>query len=156
MKRIILTIALILFLTSQAWAAWDLTASKVSKAEHYLKWKVVCTCDGAALAITDLLPLLSEQLLRDVQGETLMLMKVSPGTAGVAPDNVFTVTLSDGEGDALYTEVGVTHLAISWHDLGDDIKAYIPVMSKLYLTITDIGTNGDQVTLYFIMWIEEN
>ena len=154
MKRISLTVAFILLLVSSAWAGWELTPSKVATAGHYIKWKVVCTGDGAALAATDLLPLLPDQLLRQVQGQTLMVLKVYPGEGGVIPDNTFTVTLSDEESDVLWTKAAISEAAISWHDLSSDIGIFIPITGSLYLTINDIGTNGDQVTLYFISWKE--
>jgi hypothetical protein len=83
-------------------------------------------------------------------------MKVSPGTGGVIPDTTINITLSDDEQDALYTKTAISKDAISWHSLNDDIGIYIPVMGALYLTINDIGTSGDQVTLYFITWKEDD
>jgi len=154
MKKIILTIALVLLLASSAWADWTLVVSGVSEAGHYMKWKVVCTSDGGALSATNILALPGARLLRVGQGETLMLLKVSPGTGAVIPDNTIDIILSDAEQDALWTETTISKDAISWHDMSDDIDAYIPVLGPLYLTLNDIGTAGDQVTLYFISWRE--
>lgn len=146
--------SLLLFASTQAMAGWTVTSSKVSEAGHYFKWKVVCTCDGNAYSATDLLASMGSRLLKKVQGETLMLLKVSPGTAGVIPDTTINIILSDEESDALWTETAISKDAISWHDLSSDINAFIPVTGKLYLTVNDIGTSGDQVTLYFITWRE--
>ena len=153
-KLLLLTIALVLLLASSAWADWTLVVSGVSEAGHYMKWKVVCTSDGDALSATNMLALPGARLLRVGQGETLMLLKVSPGTGAVIPDNTIDIILSDAEQDALWTETTISKDAISWHDMSDDIDAYIPVLGPLYLTLNDIGTAGDQVTLYFISWRE--
>ena len=153
-KLLFLTIALVLLLVSSAWADWTLVVSGVSEAGHYMKWKVVCTSDGGALSATNILALPGARLLRVGQGETLMLLKVSPGTGAVIPDNTIDIILSDAEQDALWTETTISKDAISWHDMSDDIDAYIPVLGPLYLTLNDIGTAGDQVTLYFISWRE--
>ena len=161
MKRlisIILGMVLVFVLATASMAAWTITPSKVSDAGHYIKWKVVCTSDGAAYSATDLLSLstMPTRLLREIQGETLMLMKVSPGTGGVIPDTTIDITISDDEQDAVFTQTTISKDAISWHDLSSDVNAYIPIMGVLYLTINDIGTSGDQVTLYFITWKEDD
>ena len=157
MKRLlIITLLACLALPVQAFATWTLTPSVVSIAGNYMKWKVVCTSDGAGLTATNLLALdgMTDQLLREIQGETVMLLKVSPGTGGVIPDNTINITLTDGEDDALWTETTISKDAVTWHDMSDDIGAYIPIFNELNLTLNDIGTTGDQVTLYFIMWRE--
>lgn len=138
---------------STTFAAWDLKISQVSEIGHYFKWKVVCTSDGGALTATDLVPLMGG-IRQKVQGQTLMLMKVSPGTGSVIPNTTIDIILSDAETDALFTETTISKDAISWHDMSADINAFIPVMGGLYLTLNDIGDAGDQVTLYFIMWRE--
>lgn len=158
MKRFIQTIVAlftVLLLVVPAWATWTITPSIVSQAGHYLKWKVVLTSDGSALSATDLLAQMSARMVRQLQGETLMSMKVSPGTGGVIPNTTINVTLSDDEQDALFTMTGASKDAISWHDLSNSINMYPPVTGLLYLTVNDVGDSGDQVTLYFIMWMEE-
>lgn len=156
MKKLVFAIVF-LFIATPCFATWTLTPSTVSVAGHYVKWKVVCTSDGDALSATDLIAKIKasdERLLYYVQGETLMAMKISPGLTTVAPDTTINVTLSDDEGDALFTITGASNTAISWHDLSNDVYIYIPVMNLLYLALNDIGTSGDQVTLYFITWKE--
>ena len=157
MKKIILTVVLVLsllILASPAWATWTLVVSGVTDAGHYMKWKVVCTSDGAALSATNMFGVTGANHLRLGQGETLMLMKVSPGTGSVIPNTTINITLTDNEGDAVWADTGISKDAISWHDMSEDIAAYIPVLGKLYLTLNDIGDSGDQVTLYFISWRE--
>ena len=152
-KLLLLTVAFVLMMISMAWADWTLTVSEVSQTQHYIKWKVVCTSDGEALSATDMLDLLPESL-RFVQGETLMSMKVSPGTGAVIPNATIDITLSDAESDALWTDTTISKDAISWHDMSKDLPNYIPVLGALYLTMNDIGDAGDQVTLYFTSWRE--
>ena len=151
----VLLCALCFGFQGQAVAAWTLTVSGVAEAGHYIKWKVLCTGDGGALTATDLLALMPTAVLNKVQGNTLMAMKVYPGTGGVIPDNTFDVTLSDDESDAIWASTAISKDAITWFDMSKDIKIYLPVTNKLYLTISDIGTSGDQVTLYFITWKED-
>ena len=153
-KLFILTVAFVLMTVSMAWADWTLIVSGVSEAGHYMKWKIVCTSDGEALSATNMFALSGARNLRLGQGETLMLMKVSPGTGAVIPDATIDITLSDMEEDTLWTKTTISKDAISWHDMSDDIDAYPPILGPLYLTLNDIGTAGDQVTLYFIAWRE--
>jgi hypothetical protein len=158
MKKVFLAItlfSLLLFAAQASAVDWTLTPSLVSSAEHYVKWKVVCTSNAAALTATDLVPLIPSRLLRLIQGETMMLMKVSPGTDAVIPNTTLDIILSDDEGDAIWTKTTISKDAISWHDLSEDIGAYLPLTGELYLTLNDIGDAGDQVTLYFITWREE-
>lgn len=132
--------------------AWTLAVSKVSQTRHYLKWKVVCTSDGGALSATDLVALMPADLSR--QEQALMKMKVVPGTGGVAPDTTIDITLTDDEGNSLWADTDISKDSATWHTLSADIGIHLPVFSKLYLAVNDIGTTGDQVTLYFISWME--
>jgi hypothetical protein len=158
MKKLFIVMSLFacLAFVPTAMAAWTLSVAEVVQAEHYIKWSVTCTSDGNALSATDLVALMPRQVFNKVQGETLMAMKISPGSGGVAPDTTINVTLSDDEGDALYTTTGNSYTAISWHDLSDDISIFLPIFGVFNLAINDIGTSGDQVTLYFISWMEED
>jgi len=158
MKKILqgLLVAFLMATCSQAWAAWTLTPTLVSKTGHYLLWKVVCISDGNSLTATDLIPLMSDNLKRLVQGSSMMIMKVVPGTATVAPDATINVTLSDAQGASIFVHTGYSNTAdTTGISLAEDYNQYLPVHDKFYLTINDIGTTGDQVTLYFECWMEE-
>jgi len=158
MKRVISIIAgFLILLASPALATWTITPSVVWTAGHYVKWKVVLTGDNSGLSATDILAQFSSNRdLNKVQGETLMAMKVVPGTGGVAPDNTLNITLSDDEGNTLWADTGIAYLSdTDWQVTSSDIGIFIPVGTVLYLTMNDIGGDGDQVTLYFITWREE-
>lgn len=156
MKRILLAFGIVLLLATQSFAAWTLTPSWVSKYGHYVQWKVICTSDGDALAKTDLVALMPAGLKAVAQGSTMMILKVSPGLTTVAPDNTFTVTLSDAQGAAVFTQTAVSNTAdTTGLSLAKDFNQYPTVSSAFYLTLTDIGTAGDQVTLYFECWVED-
>ena len=157
MKRFFgVIVAVLLLFPALSWGAdWTLTPSRVSKAGHYLLWKVVCTSNGSGLAATDLIALMSDDLKRLVQGATHMTMKVSPGTGGVAPDTTIDVTLSDAQGTAVFTHTGYSNTAdTTGISLAEDYGQYLVPYGLFYLTLNDIGTAGDQVTLYFEAWIE--
>lgn len=159
MKRLFITMALLLcvaVMPSTALATWTVSVAEVAQAEHYFKWSVTLTSDGSAMSATDLVAEMPRNVKNKVQGETLMAMKISPGSSTVAPDTTINITLSDDEGDALYTTTGNSYTAISWHDLSDDISIFLPIFGTFNVAVNDIGTAGDQVTLYFITWMEED
>jgi hypothetical protein len=157
MKRLVLAMAMffILLTASASWAAWTLTPSKVARNGHYLTWKVVCTSDGGVLSATDLIPLMDSDLKSLVIGSAMMIMKVSPGLTTVAPDTTIDVTLSDAQGTAIFVHTGYSNTAdTTGISLAEDYNQYLPVHDKIFLTLNDIGTAGDQITLYFECWIE--
>ena len=157
MKRIFtlgLILTMLLF-ASSSWAAWVLKPSLVSIAKHYMIWKVECTSDGNALTATDLVALMEPSLRDLVQGSTLMIMTVSPGTGSVAPDTTINVSLSNSQNIVVFTHDAYSNTAdTTGIDLSEDYNQYLTVYSKFYLTLNDIGTSGDKVTLYFDCWVE--
>jgi hypothetical protein len=157
MKKKLFWIVLLvtLFWAQSALATWTLAPSIVSRAGHYLVWKVLCTSDGSAMAATDLLALMDANLKKQVQGATHMIMTVSPGLTTVAPDTTIDVTLSNGQGIAVFVHTGYSNTAdTTGISLAEDYNQYLVPYGKFYLTLSDIGTSGDQVTLYFEAWIE--
>lgn len=157
MKKFIVSLILaVMFLASQpAFATWTVTVSKVSQVKNYLLWKVVCASDGSAMSATDLVAKMEPDLKTLVQGSTQMVMKVSPGTGSVAPDTTINVTLSDAQGTTIFSHTGYSNTAdTTGISLAEDFGAYLPVFDKFNLALSDIGTAGDIVTLYFYAWIE--
>lgn len=155
-KRLLLAAVVFFLMVSQAFATWTLTPSIVSRSGHYLLWKVVCTSDGSSLAATDLVAQMPADLKKYAMGTTLMIMKVSPGLVGVAPDTTIDVTLSDAQGTAFFVHTGYSNTAdTTGISMAEDYNAYPAIYGKLYLTLNDIGTAGDQVTLYFECWMED-
>ena len=155
MKRIFFSLIIVLFLAGNSWATWTLTPTLISKAGHYMQWKVVCTSDGDALSATDLVASMPEKLKQLVQGATLMVMTVSPGTGSVAPDTTIDVTLSNTQGIAVFVHTGYSNTAdTTGISLAEDFNQYLTAHDKFYLTMNDIGSAGDQVTIYFECWDE--
>lgn len=156
MKKILLALLLVFMFSVNSMATWTLTPSLVSKAGHYMLWEVVCTSDGNALTATDLVAQMPAELKRLVQGSALMIMTVSPGTSTVAPDTTIDVTLSNAQGIAFFVHTGYSNTAdTTGISLAEYYNQYPTVFDKLYLTLNDIGSSGDQVTLYFFCWLED-
>jgi hypothetical protein len=162
MKKIILTLCLLL-LASTAQAAWTVTSSKVSKAGNYYKFKIILTSDGSSLTATDIITsntsaeaivTMPEDIRKVIMGQTFMRMKVVPGTGGVVPNGTLDISILDDEGDNLWADTGITQSSNTWHKLYEDLNDRPEIFEKIYLTFNDIGDSGDQVTLYFIIWVE--
>ena len=157
-KKIILTSVVLLLWAVPSFAEWTLSVQDISKTAggHIHRWKVTCTSDGDALSATDLLAstLMPLDMQNTVRGSLLMTMDVSPGTGSVVPDTTIDVTLSNSEGNSIYEDTAISESSVTTgKELDEDYGFYLPVFSKLYLTLNDIGTAGDQVTLYFEGWI---
>lgn len=156
MKKLLFAVFMVLAISTQAIAAWTLTPSWVSIKGHYLSWKVICTSDGDALSATDLVALMPPGLKALAQGSSMMIMKVSPGLTTVAPDTTIDVTLSDAQGTAIFVHTGYSNTAdTTGISLAEDFNQYPTVHDAFYLAISDIGSSGDQVTLYFECWVED-
>jgi len=135
--------------------AWKLIPTLVEQSKNYIKWRLRCISDGTALSAVDVFSetYMPRDLKPKLQGLTYMRMKIDP-SATAAPNTTINVTMSDSEGDALYTTTGNSYTAISWHDLSTDIGAYPVALAKLYLAFNDIGDANDAFDLYFICWKE--
>jgi len=155
-KRLLLAAVVFFMMVTQAFATWTLTPSIIGKVGHYLTWKVVCTSDGSALTATDLVAKMDARLKTLVQGSTMMIMTVYPGLTTVAPDTTIDVTLSDAIGIPVFVHAAYSNVAnTTGISLAEDYNQYFTVHDKFYLTLSDIGTAGDQVTLYFECWMED-
>ena len=161
MKKIIIALSIVftMLFATQAFAAWTLVPAEVGHTtdRHMFRWKITCTSDGSALAITDLLALMpASPLRREVKRSMLMIMDIDPGDGSVAPNDAFTVTISNAEAMSVFaTTTGDAETTITGIDMSEDWNQYIPVHEFLYLTITDLGDSGDQVTIYIEGWIPE-
>ena len=155
-KSLLLAVVVFFLMVSQAFATWTLTPSLVGKVGHYMTWKVVCTSDGSALTATDLVAKMDARLKKLVQGSTMMIMTVSPGVVGVAPDTTIDITLSNAQGIPVFVHTGYSNTAdTTGISLAEDYNQYFTVDGLFYLTMSDIGSSGDQVTLYFFCWMED-
>jgi len=137
--------------------AWILQPSIVEASGNYIKWRLKCTSDASALAATDILSetYMPRDMKTKIQGLTYMRMKIDPkGVDATNLETTLDVTLSDSEGDALYTSTGNSASVISWHDLSTDIAAYPTIFERLYVTFNDLGAASNDFYLYFICWKE--
>jgi hypothetical protein len=66
------------------------------------------------------------------------------------------VTFSDAQGTAIFIHAAYSNTAdTTGISLAEDFNQYPTAHDKFYLTLNDIGTAGDQVTLYFECWMED-
>ena len=162
MKKIIVTLVLLLMLSSSAWATdWTLTPSLVYASGHYLKWQVLCTSNASALTATDIMAQMTgtrdlELLQGYVEGSTMMIMTVVPGTGTEIPLTTINITLTDDEAATIFSTTTVSKDAVTTGlDLSEDFNQYPTVYKVLNLALNDIGDAGDQVTLVFHCWRED-
>jgi hypothetical protein len=136
--------------------AWTLVPSIVEKSKQYVRWKLHCVSDGAALAATDIFSetYMPRDMKPKVQGLSYMRMEIVPGTGSVIPNTTINVTLSNSVSSALFTMTGASKDAASHHDLSTDIAMYPTFFASMYLTINDVGDSGDELDLYFECWKE--
>lgn len=137
-------------------ASWTITAKMISRDAHYAYFNLHCVSDGSALTATNLGPRLKAAgILEALAGSSLMVMDVVPGTGAVAPDTTIDVTITNAAGLAVYSETSLSNSANSiGNSMSSDYNQYPPLFSTTYLTISDIGSSGDEVDLYFLVWIE--
>lgn len=138
--------------------SWILKPTIVSQSHNYIKWRLECWNDANALSATDILSetYMPRDMRTKLQGLTCMRMKIDPlGSSGDTLATTIDITLSDAEGDALYTTTTNSASVISWHDLSTDVSAYWTIFDKLYLTVNDLGDAlAEDFYLYFICWKE--
>lgn len=122
--------------------------------KYQYTFKLVCTSDGAALSST-LFSAMSGFDSMQAEAKTALLygrfmsMTSVPGSGGVAPDNTYNVTLYNGLGATILsaTSRSVTATEIAYP------TNYTCMQGTPSLAIADIGTTGDQTTLYFEVWM---
>lgn len=158
MKRFKIVILSILFLAfaTQAIAAWTYVVSRVARTQNYIYWKIVCTSDGTDPDAVNILSstYIDNQFLIELQKSTMLVMDVIPGIGGVQPDETITITMSNSLVQ-FYTGTGFAYDANTVGNLlSTDYSMFPPVLDKLYIDINDIGSDGDQVTLAILGWIE--
>jgi len=154
MKRLFLIICFLLF-SQSAWAAWTIDAAKVSRYKNYLYWSATLTSDGNALTATNLLAESGlSGLLSSIRGSSLMVCYVLPGTGAVIPNTTINITITNEFDAELWSDTGMSQNAGTWHKLYEDLGPYPPIVSELNIALNDIGDAGDQVTVYFLCWVE--
>ena len=138
--------------------AWTLVPTIMEKSGPYIKWRLRCNNkDDAALAATDIFSetYMPRDLKTKLQGLTYMQMKIDPqGRDATALATTINITLSDSDGDPLYTTTGNSASVPSWHDLSTDIGAYPTFWAKMQLAVNDLGSSGEEFDLFFYCWKE--
>lgn len=154
MKKLISLLSLFMVLTfaSTAFATWDIDVSSPSSAGDYVYFNALCTSDGSQLTATNLMSSTNMPFPNLVKGGSLMWVYVVPGTTTVAPDTTIDITLTNDFDAELWADTGISNTTNSWHQAWEDMGSYPPILTKLNLALNDIGTAGDQVTIYFVLW----
>jgi len=154
MKKVLCLWAIMAFMAFSvpAFAAWDVEVSSIRTADRKCYFSVTFTSDGTDPAAIDLLDEIT--FTGTVKGSLLQFMYVDPGTAAVAPDTTIDITVTDQNGYELWSDTGISNTAGSWHQMWGDLGDYPPILSELNIDFNDIGSDGDQVTLYFICILE--
>lgn len=148
-------------LTHAAWTLEIIEEGYTAKSSIY-RWTIRCTSDGNALSATDILSTtnvigLSQDMVDKMRSSLPMVLAVIPGTGGVALDTTIDITLGWSGSVAQYSHAAFPatfDVDSSFGNLAEDWEQYFSIGQSLYLTISDIGTSGDQVTLYFEAWVE--
>lgn len=156
MRKIISLITLVILLIAvPTYAAWTITVSVSDVKGPYVIYKLLCTSDGNALSATDFVALMSDNDRQYVErGASMLTMSVYPGDGDVAPDADFDITFTDIEGVTIFSETGFPYdedlpgVPLWW-----DWWSYPIITTQSYLALSDIGTSGDQVTLYLMCYI---
>lgn len=120
--------------------------------------KILYTSDGTDAAAVDIVAgadTAAKQIIE--KGFTCEILSTDPGTAGVAPNGATDVIFTDIGGFAVKTTTGdaISHTAKTtgitmWSDYG-----HMPaISSKWYITVEDLGDDGDQMTYVLFGWVE--
>ena len=136
--------------------SWTLQPIIIEQSHNYLRWKLRCTSDGNALTITDIFSesYTPRDLKSRLQGHTYMRMDYVPHKAAHAPNATGTITLTNTVGTVMFSDDTAVADEDETFDLSTDISMYPTFYAKMYLTVDDIGDDGDYFDLYFECWKE--
>lgn len=117
-------------------------------------FKLVCTCDGSALSSTAFSAMtgfdsMTAEAKEALRFGRLMSLTSVPGTGGVVPDATYNVTIYNGLGASILaaTSRSTTAIEIAYP------SNYTVMQDAPTLAVGDLGTSGDQTTLYFEVWM---
>lgn len=150
MKKIIAIAILILF-SSQAFAAWTITASvdrtsKWTNGMSSYRVKLSATSDGADVASFALSSKLTASELSAIKGG--MLTKVTTVPSATNAPTTFTLALTDELGASLPITVTTTSTTAS----EDFYTTETVTIWDIYCDFPDIGDASDAVTVYFYIF----
>lgn len=153
MKKFFLSLLFLLFLTTNAFAAWtiDVTLDSTTRGDK-LRVKIVAVSDGSdpaefELDTSTLNTYLNEYAMRQLKGAIFWEVETDPGTA---PDAVWAVSFDSGAGASLLDLSGLSVSATERNDASTDL-GYNPIIwDNVQVDIGDIGSASDSVTIYLI------
>lgn len=155
MKRILIMVVIVfLIMVSQVFAAWTIDISVTDVKGNYVIYKVLCTSNGDALPATDIVALMNTEEYEYIKaGAVGLVLSVSPGAGGVAPDTEIDIVFTDINGVTVFDEADFSYTEdTSGVPLWWDWWSYPVITTKFYLALNDIGADGDQVTLYLLCY----
>jgi hypothetical protein len=149
MKRLIVLVAFIFMVASNAYSAWTVTASvdeisKWSNDMYTYRVKVTAVSDGSDVANFALSSYLSATGLNLIRGGMLQKVVTAPGAGATAP-GTYTVVLTDELGASMPITVTTTSTTAA----EDFYPTENVLMFDIYMDFPDIGDSGDIAYLYF-------
>ena len=145
---------LLMFGASSAWAAWGARYTIEVYGTHGIRVPVILTADGSASGALELRSIMAASDWAIVNGAFLMSVSVNPGTGSVAPDGAYDVNVYDSAGvqtiDATTTSEATKH---TYPTNAGAVATSQQILGGIPFDVGDIGSSGDQTTLYFNIYI---
>lgn len=154
MKKFILALAIsMIFLTTNAIAAWTIDISMHAISNSCYRVTIVAVSDGSdpaafSLNTSTLNTYLSDNSMNYLKGCYLYEVITDPG---VAPDAVWTVAFDDGLGGSILDLSSLSVTVTEIHDASEDLGFYALITNNIKIDIGDIGSSADSVTIYLII-----
>lgn len=153
MKRFALIAALILLLAGNAFAAWTTPYTLEVHSKNFVRVKVLCTADGSASGALELRTIMSTGDWPVVNGAFLMSVSVVPGTGSVAPDGAYDLNVYDSAGTQTIDKTTTSEASVHTYATSESVGTSQQNFNGVPFDVGDVGSNGDQVTLYFNFYI---
>lgn len=154
MRKVFAVAMMFALMASPAFAAWTISpasGSVIAKkvGDGFYRVEILFTCDGSASGTLNLNTLMSAAEFGKIAGGSLYSVSVIPGTSGVAPDGAYDVNVYDDAGTKTIDATTTSEATIHTYNTYDITGVIQQIFTSVPFDIGDIGTTGDQVTLYF-------